>query len=112
MNGLELEKAAGGRLGIWSAPTERQRRRRYGFLVSDLEEARPVRPGSWPGSRPGGTRADRDRCSDGSAKAGSPLRSAPALQNGAIHVGQGMVHAERLAQRCASGEQLSTRELA
>ena len=29
----------------------------------------------------GGTRGDRDRCLDGSAKAGSPLRSAPALQN-------------------------------
>ena len=65
------------RLGIWSAPTERQRRRRFGFLVSDLEESRPGRPGSWPG----GTRADRDRCLDGSAKAGSPLRSAPALHN-------------------------------
>ena len=51
------------------------------FWSETLRKSGPGRPGSWPGSWPGSTRADRDRCLDGSAKAGSPLRSAPALHN-------------------------------
>ena len=40
MNSIESQEAVGGRLGIWSAPTKRQRRRRFGFLVRGLEEFR------------------------------------------------------------------------